>query len=132
MGIPMNNKVRSVHFIFDDSVTYRDLTEVYPELFRKFLEASMQMPEDENLLEIWIERDVKELKKGKKPEGFLKQNAIKMVFPITDGPVQFYIYTKIKTEQILEIASVLEKVLKKAKLKHSVEYDRMLRFANSK
>lgn len=128
----MNTKVRSAHFIFDESVTYSDLAPVYPELFRKFLELSNQMPEDENAVEIWIERDMKALKKGKKPEGFLKQNAMKMVFPIREGYVEFYIYLKFKNEEVPVVASKLEKVLKKANLKYRLEYDKMLRFANSK
>ena len=128
----MNNKVRSAHFIFDESVKYADLVQIYPELFRKFLEISNQMPEDENMVEIWIERDMTALKKGKKPEGFLKQNGIKMVFPIRDGYIEFYIYMKIKNEEIPEMATKLERILKKAKLSYSVEYDKMLRFANSK
>ncbi len=128
----MNQKVRSAHFIFDESVKYSDLSPVYPELFRKFLEASNQMPEDPDVVEIWIERDVQDLKKGKKPEGFLKQNAIKMVFPQRDGFVEFYIYMKIKNDEIPAIARKLEPTLKKAGLKYHIEYDRMLRFANSK
>ncbi len=125
-------KVRSAHFIFDESVKYQDLAQIYPELFRKFLELTQQMPEDENLVEIWIERDVKELRKGKKPEGFLKQNATKMVFPMVDGPIQFYIYMKIKSEEIPQISRKLERILKKAGLRYTMEYDRMLRFANAK
>ena len=128
----MNTKVRSAHFIFDESVKYSDFVPIYPELFRKFLEISNQLPEDETLVDIWIERDMKELKKGKKPEGFLKQNAVKMVFPVREDRVEFYIYLKVKTEEIPLIASKLERTLKKAKLKYTIEYDKMLRFANAK
>ena len=128
----MNQKVRSAHFIFDESVKYSDLVEIYPQLFREFLEASRQVPEDPNLVEMWIERDLNDMKKGKKPEGFLKQNAIKMVFPIRDDRVEFYIYFKVKNEEIPAIASRLDKVLKKSKLKYSIEYDRMKRFENVK
>ncbi len=128
----MNQKVRSAHFIFEDSVKYSDLAQIYPELFRKFLEITNQTPEDENMVEIWIERDMKAIKKGKKPEGFLKQNAIKMVFPQRDGFVEFYIYMKIKTEEISEIAAKLDRILKKSKLPYRIEYDKMLRFANVK
>ena len=93
---------------------------------------SKQLPEDETLVDIWIERDMKELKKGKKPEGFLKQNAIKMVFPVRDDRVEFYIYMKVKNEEIPIIADKLKKTLKKARLKYEIEYDKMLRFANAK
>ena len=128
----INTKVRSAHFIFEESVTYADFVPIYPELFRKFLEVSKQLPEDETLVDIWIERDMKELKKGKKPEGFLKQNAIKMVFPVRDDRVEFYIYMKVKNEEIPIIADKLKKTLKKARLKYEIEYDKMLRFANAK
>jgi len=128
----INTKVPSAHFIFEESVTYADFVPIYPELFRKFLEVSKQLPEDETLVDIWIERDMKELKKGKKPEGFLKQNAIKMVFPVRDDRVEFYIYMKVKNEEIPIIADKLKKTLKKARLKYEIEYDKMLRFANAK
>ncbi len=125
-------KIRSAHFIFAPSVTYADLKPIYPELYRTFLKESEQMPEDEAAVEIWIDRDMKDLAKNKKPEGFLKQNSIKMVFPIRDGFVEFYIYYKVRTQDIYRIADAIDRVLKKSGLEYQKKYDKMLRYANSK
>ena len=128
----MMTKARSAHFIFDKEVRYRDLVGIYPELFRTFLQESEQMPEDPALVEVWLERDMKELTKNRKPEGYLKQNSTKLVFPIRDGYVEFYIYNTSKNERIPLIAEKLEKILKKEGLPYTLKNDIMLRFSSSK
>lgn len=128
----MMTEARSAHFIFDKDVQYRDLARMYPELFRTFLQETGQMPEDPDLVEVWLERDMKEIKKNKKPEGYLKQNATKLVFPIRDDYVEFYIYNTARNQTIPEVAEKLEKIIKKEGLPYTLKTDIMLRFSSSK
>ncbi len=129
----MMTKARTAHFIFEEGTEFRDLVPVYPDVLRIFLEESNQMPEDRNLYEIWLERDMKELNRNRKPEGFLKQNAIKLVFPIRDdGTVEFYIHSTSKSQNIPLIAEKIDAYLKKSGLKYTIKYDILLRYAPKK
>lgn len=128
----MMTKARSAHFIFEKGIQYRDLAKIYPEIFRTFLQETEQMPEDNALVEIWLERDMKEIRKNEKPEGYLKQNSTKLVFPIRDDYVEFYIYNTSRNQAIPKIAEKLERIIKKAGLKHTLKMDAMLRFSPSK
>ncbi len=129
----MMTKARTAHFIFKEGTKYKDLKEIYPKVLEVFLTETNQMPEDRNLYEIWLERDMKEIEKNRKPEGYLKQNAIKLVFPIRDdGTVEFYIHSTSKTQNIPVIAEKIDRVLKKSGLKYELKYDKLLRYANSK
>ncbi len=125
-------KARTAHFIFEDGVEYKDLKGIYPEILRTFLEATGQMPDDQNLFEIWLERDMKEIERNRKPEGFLRQNAIKLVFPIRDEGVEFYIHSTSKTQNILEVAEKIDGLLRKSGMKYKVKYDALLRYSSSK
>jgi hypothetical protein len=129
----MMTKFRTAHFIFAEGTKYSDLKDIYPKILETFLNETGQMPEDRNLFEIWLERDMKEIEKNRKPEGFLKQNAIKMVFPIRDDDiVEFYLHSTSKTQNIPIIAEKIDAVLKKSKLKYEIKYDKLLRYAKSK
>lgn len=128
----MMTKARSAHFIFEKGIQYRDLAKIYPQIFRTFLEETGQMPEDKALVEIWLERDMKEIRKNEKPEGYLKQNSTKLVFPIRDDYVEFYIYNTSRNQEIPKIAEKLERIIKKAGLEHTLKMDAMLRFSPSK
>ena len=129
----MMTKSRTAHFIFKEGIEYKDLKEIYPKVLEVFLTETGQMPEDRNLYEIWLERDMKEIERNRKPEGFLKQNAIKLVFPIKDdGIVEFYIHSTSKTQNIPLIAERIEAVLRKSGLKYTLKYDMLLRYSPSK
>ncbi len=128
----MMTKIRSAHFIFDKHIRYKDLAEIYPDLFKTFLEETQQMPEDPDLLEIWLQRDMNALNANKKPEGYLKQNAVKMVFPIRNDHVEFYIYNTSRNQIIPVVAEKLEKLLKKRGFKYTLKTDIMLRYSSSK
>ena len=129
----MLTKARTAHFIFEKGTKFSDLKEIYPDVLKTFLEASGQMPEDQNLFEIWLERDMKEISRNRKPEGFLKQNSIKLVFPIRDdGTVEFYVHSTSRTLNVPQIAEKIDSVLRKSGLKYTLKYDILLRYSSSK
>ena len=125
-------KARSGHFIFDKKVRYKDMASVFKPLFLKFLEETGQMPVEKDSVEVLVEENLRDLKKNRKPEGHNREGFMRMIFPIVPKGVSFYIYTRAKTTETVRVAESLSRVLAKHKLKHAVEWDKMLLYADRK
>lgn len=118
---------RSAHFTFDKKVKYKDLTKAFPEIFKKFLEQTGQMPEEEEYARMLVKTNIKDLEANRKPEGYNRQGRVRLIFPISkDGIVRFYIYRGSKSEEIGQMATIVSKILTQRKLKHKLEWDKMV------
>jgi len=120
---------RSAHFVFDKKVQYKDLARAFPEIFKKFLEQTGQMPEEEEYARMLVKTNLKDLEANRKPEGYNRQGRVRLIFPISkDGIVRFYIYRGSKSEEIGQMATIVSKILTQRKLKHKLEWDKMVLF----
>lgn len=120
---------RSAHFIFDKKVQYKDLARAFPEIYKKFLETTGQMPEEEEYARMLIKTNIRDLEKNRKPEGYNRQGRVRLLFPISkDGIIRFYIYRGSKSEEIGALAATVSKILSQRKLKHKLEWDKMILF----
>ncbi len=125
-------KARSGHFTFDKKVRYKDLAPVFRTLFVKFLEETAQMPTEKENVEVLVEQNLRDLRKNRKPEGHNREGFMRMLFPIVPKGVQFYIYTRAKTTETVRVAETLSRILTKHRLKHSVEWDKMILYVDRK
>jgi hypothetical protein len=114
-------KATSGHFMLDDDVEYRDLAEVFPELLTIFLEETNQMPDDDDVLQMFIYLNKKALEKNEKPEGYNRKGRMRMVFPI--GSKQFYIKSVSASTEVGRLGEKLSGVLSKAGVKHTLEWN---------
>ena len=89
------------------------------------------MPEDPEVLEVLVEENLRELRQNRKPEGYNRENAIRMVFPISDDN-EFYIYSKLRQGDVPRVVDAVSHVLQKYKLKHTIDWDRLRVFAEKK
>jgi len=101
-------------------------------LFIKFLEETNQMPAEKENAEVLIEENLRDLKKNRKPEGHNREGFMRMIFPIVPKGVQFYIYTRVKTTETVRAAETLSRILTKHRLKHTVEWDKMILYVDRK
>ena len=124
-------KARSGHFRFDKSVTWRKLLPAFRPMFVRFLEEAGQIPEDPEVLEVLVEENLRDLRNNWKPEGYNRDAAIRMVFPISDEN-EFYIYSKIRQGDVPRVVDAVSHVLQKYRLKHAIEWDRLRAFAEKK
>jgi hypothetical protein len=118
---------RSAHFVFPKKIQFKHLAKVFPDVFNFFLNETKQIPEEEEYVRMLVKSTIKDLEKNRKPEGYNRQGRVKMIFPIRrDGKVEFYIYRHAKSEEIGRIANGISKMLSKKKLKHKIEWDKMV------
>ena len=125
-------KVRSGHIKFDRKVQYKNLAGVFKTLLLKFLEESAQMPEDPEIIAVLLEGNLIDLRRNQKPEGFNREGPMRMVFPITNSGVEFYVYGRGKTLEVARVTDSLSRILAKHRLKHTVEWDRMVLFRDER
>gem|GEM_PF-213600 len=114
-------KATSGHFILDDTVEYKDLAEVFPELLTTFLEETNQLPDDDDVLQMFIYLNQRALDKNEKPEGYNRKGRMRMVFPI--GSNQFYIKSVAASTEVGRMGEKLSKILANAGVKHSLEWN---------
>ena len=119
--------VRSGHIIFPKRIRYKDLARVFPDLMRLFLKESGQMPEDEALARILIRTNVADLQANRKPEGYNRDNKLRLIFPINSSQeVSFYIYRSTRSEEVARLTELVSSFLRSKGLTHKVEWDKML------
>ena len=119
-------KVRSGHIVFDRKVTYRQLLPVFRPMFLKFLEETQQLPEDPEILDVLLEENLRDLRHGRKPEGFNREGSMRLIFPITDKKIEMYVYSKTRTPDVPRIVEMISRMFLKARLKHTVEWDKLV------
>ena len=125
-------KVRSGHFVFDRKVTFKQLLPAFRPMFLKFLEETQQMPEDPESLEVLLEENLRDLRRNRKPEGYNREGTMRLVFPITDKRIEMYVYSKTRTTDVPRVVEVLSRMLQKAKVKHAIEWDKLLIYQEKK
>ena len=125
-------KVRSGHILFDRKVTYKQLLPAFRSMFLKFLEETQQMPEDPESLEVLLEENLRDLRHGRKPEGYNREGTMRLIFPITDKRIEMYVYSKNRTPDVPRIVEMISRMFLKARLKHTVEWDKLVLYQEKK
>jgi len=120
-------KANSIHFILGKDSGYKDLAPVFPGILKMLLEDIEQVPEDEEILEMFIEMNVTDLERDRKPEGYNRKGRIRLVFP-TDKK-EFYIRSYSKTADVGPLGDRIAAVLKEAKIKFEVKKNENLDFS---
>lgn len=120
-------KTRSGHIKFDRKVRWKALVPAFRPMFLKFLEETGQMPMEQEILDVLLEENLRDLKQSRKPEGYNREGVMRLIFPISDR-VELYIYSRTRTTEVARVTESLSRVLQRYKLKHTVEWDRLTLF----
>jgi len=116
-------KATSGHFLLSDDVQYSDLAEVFPEVLTTFLKEIGQMPEDDDVLRMFIQLNQVELERNEKPEGYNRKGRIRLVFPLDSKG--FYIRGISKNNEVVRISEKISRILKAASIKHELDWNRL-------
>ena len=110
---------------------WKNLIPAFRPLFLKFLEETQQVPEDIDNVDVLIEENLRDLRNNRKPEGYNREGAMRMIFPISNK-VEFYVYGRGKTIEVAHVTEQLSRVLQKYRLKHTIAWDRLKLLADKK
>ncbi|OGS52091.1 MAG: hypothetical protein A3K75_00660 [Euryarchaeota archaeon RBG_13_61_15] len=118
-------KAESGHIVFKEKFKYKDLSDVFEELMKAFFEETDQVPEDDEVLQMFLRINMMDIEKNRKPEGYTRRGRMKLVFPLGRAKKEFYIRADSKTTEIVRISERLSKILKKGGISHVIEYDKL-------
>ncbi|MCW6168505.1 MAG: hypothetical protein LVQ96_00255 [Thermoplasmatales archaeon] len=115
----------SGHIYFSKDFNWKDLGRAFPEIWDIFSNEAKQNQEEAQYDQISLELNMLELKKNKKPIGYIKDGAkFRLVFP--RDRKEIIIFRGMMSEDIAEITESVSNILKEKKIKFKVAYDKML------
>ncbi|NLU45734.1 MAG: hypothetical protein GXX87_02170 [Euryarchaeota archaeon] len=114
-------KVYSNHFILKGDSDYKDLAPVFPEILEAFLSEIGQMPEEEDIFQMFVELNMIDLRQNRKPEGYNRKGRIRMVFP--NDRKEFYIKCFNKSTDMSRITQSIGERLTEAGVDFETESD---------
>ncbi len=114
-------KVYSNHFILKGKSDYKDLATVFPDILKAFLEEIGQMPEEEEIFQMFVELNMIDLRQNRKPEGYNRKGKIRMVFPMDRK--EFYIKCFNKSTDMSRITQIISGYLERAGIKFEFRSD---------
>jgi len=118
-------KAETGHIIFKEKFKYKDLQDCFEDVLKAFLNETDQMPDEDEILQMFLRINMMDIEKNRKPEGYNRRGRMKLVFPLTKGKRQFYLRADSKTTEIVRVTERLSKMLKKAGIPHTVEWDKL-------
>jgi hypothetical protein len=102
-------KVTSVHFILGGKTPYKDLAPAFPDILKMFLIETAQVPDDEEIMLMFIELNMADLERNMKPEGYNRKGRMKMVFPMDKK--EFYIKATGKGVDVIRVGERISEML---------------------
>lgn len=115
----------SGHIYFEDDFEWKSLEKAFPEMWEIVSRETKQNQDEVQYDQLALELNMDEISRNKKPIGYIKDGArFRMVFP--QDSQEMIIYKGNLSEDIRDITEAVSRVLKTKKVKHSVEYDKML------
>jgi len=111
-------KATSTHFVLEKGSDYKDLAPVFEDILTILLEEIEQVPEDEEIMGMFIEQNLSDLNSNRKPEGYNRKGRIRLVFPMDRK--EFYLKTYSKNADLAGLSDRISSMLKEANVKFSV------------
>lgn len=111
-------KVYSNHFVLKGKSDYKDLAPVFPDILRAFLVEIDQMPEEEEIFRMFVELNMIDIRKNRKPEGYNRKGKIRLVFPLDSK--EFYLKCFNKATDLSKISQTISRYLDSAGIKYEI------------
>jgi len=111
-------KASSIHFVLSGDTPYKDLAPAFPDILKMFLTETEQVPEDEEIMLMFIELNMADLERNMKPEGYNRKGRMRMVFPM-DKP-EFYIKAVGKGADVARVGEKVNEILSASGIQYTV------------
>ena len=118
-------KAQTGHIVFKGQFKYKNLSKPFEELLRAFLEETDQMPDEDEIMQMFLRINLMDLEKNRKPEGYNRRGRLRLIFPQPTERKEMYIRADVRTALVVRVTERLSKILKKAGVAHSIQYDQL-------
>ena len=102
-------KSYTMHFLLRDGSDYKDLAPVFRRILTEFLKAAEQVPEEEDVMEMYVKLNMIDLEKNRKPEGYNRKGKLRLVFPMDSK--EFYVRAFSKATDIETVSESIAEIL---------------------
>ena len=118
-------KVFSAHFVLTGKSSYKDLAPVFPDILNMLLEDIDQLPEEEEIMQMYIEQNMRDLLNDEKPVGYNRKGKVRIIFPLESK--EFYLKSYNKSTDIVSIAEKVSAILDAAGISYDInDNDRII------
>ncbi len=124
-------KIWNSHVIFDKSVQWKDLEDVWDDMLQLFFQHSRQFRDNEDAIKLIIEENMVDIRHNRKPEGFNREGKMRLVVPLSNRR-EFFIYRGVYSDEIRVVTEKVSSFLSKHGFKHKVEWNDMLLYEMKK
>jgi len=121
-------KASSGHLVLSDSVEHQDMAGVFPEVLKLFLEETDQVPEDPEIMQMFIHLNMMDLEANRKPEGYNRKGRMRLIFPTNRK--EFYVKGSSKSGEVVRVTEKISKLLTRNGVEHELEWN-TLSFSDS-
>jgi hypothetical protein len=111
-------KVFSTHFVLKGKSDYKDLAPIFPDILKGLLKEIGQMPEEEEIFQMFVEMNMSDLERNRKPEGYNRKGKMRLIFPIDRK--EFYIKAYNKGTDMSKMTELISSLLNSAGVKYEV------------
>lgn len=118
-------KAESGHIVFKGKFKWKDLKDCFEEVLKAFLQETDQVPDEEDIFQMFLRINMMDIEKNRKPEGFNRRGRLRLVFPNSPDRKEMYIRSETKTAEVVRVTEKLSRMLKKAGVPHTVEWDQL-------
>lgn len=122
-------KARSGHIILNKKTQYKDMSSFFEDFYKTFLRESNQISEDPEYTNMLLQTNMMDISKNRKPEGYNRSGSMRMIFPIKEKGVEFYIYRPVyrlgKNTEVVRVTESLSGYLRNKGVTHDVEWDKL-------
>jgi len=111
-------KVFSTHFVLKGKSDYKHLAPVFPEILKALLEEIKQMPEEEEIFQMFVDMNMVDLERNRKPEGYNRKGKMRLIFPMDRK--EFYLKAYSKTTDMSKLTETIKGLLTSAGVKFEI------------
>ncbi|MDR2698450.1 MAG: hypothetical protein LBB30_02065 [Candidatus Methanoplasma sp.] len=111
-------KVFSTHFVLKGKSDYRDIAPVFRDVLKALLEEIGQMPEEEEIFQMYVDMNMVDLERNRKPEGYNRKGKMRLIFPM--GRKEFYLKTYNKATDMSKMTDLISNLLTSSGVKYEV------------
>jgi len=114
-------KVFSTHFVLKGKSDYKDLAPVFRDILKALLEEIGQMPEEEEIFQMFVDMNMVDIERNHKPEGYNRKGKMRLIFPMDRK--EFYLKTYSKATDMSRMTEIISSLLVLAGVKFDILYN---------
>jgi len=114
-------KVFTTHFILKGKSDYKSLAPVFKDILKALLEEIGQMPEEEEIFLMYVDLNMADIERNRKPEGYNRKGKMRLIFPMDRK--EFYLKSYNKATDMTKMTNTISGLLTSVGVKFEIVHN---------